>query len=255
MTIHDHDPYPLMNDGLQRSLGSSQPMFRFPFKTASRAKAIKVPIDSQADVLTGKPSAAGDKEHLDDSAAKGNVSLQKHRSYESFDSKLDALERTLAVREMMKTDPPNALDDIVRMQIKNLMPAVNIENRESSIAKYVERLADIREYHLCSRWAATDYDGQEEDRNKTAKWIEETMAGLIRIMDLHKNTALVRDLDPLTALESLNRIDNKLPKEYSVAKTVKALIEQQIRALLLELYSPNQAGHSCSVLMVILADV
>lgn len=245
MVIHGHDPIPLMNEGgLQSNLGSCQPMLHPPIEIAGNTKVIDSPTTRHANVLARNASAvASDEKRMDDSAVNENASIQKEHS---FDSKLSDLDRMLVLPQRLNPDSREAFDDIIRTQIESLAPAVGMENRESSIVRYVKRLASIRMYIL-SQWKSKDHNGWNGDCEHSIKLIDQMMAGLMRTIDVQSNSGLERDLDPLTALESLSDIKGDLFDKHGLEKNVDALIEQKIRALSLAQHSQIQASRSCPV--------
>lgn len=248
MVMHGHDPTPLMDEGgPQSNPGSNQPMLLSPIEIAGYAKGVESPTARHANVLVGNVSkAASDEKRMGDSAVNGN-GIQRQRS---FDSKLSDLERMLAVRQKMDPDSPKIFDDIIRTQIETLVPAFDMENRESSMARYVKRLAEMRKC-IFSQWKPMDNNGWNGDCDHSTKRIDQIMAELMRIMDVESNSGLERDLDPLTALESLSNTKDELFDKHGLEKNVDALIEQKLRALSLAQHSQYQASHSCPVLSVI----
>lgn len=247
----DHDNPPVYNGLPRANFDTKQPVLRSPIEIAGKGKGIEVSTTRPANHQAANASAIfSDEKDIGDSAMNGDASIQKQGS---FDSKLGDLERMLVLWQKMDPDSPKAFDDIIRTQIETLVPEFHVENRESSIARYVERLAEVRN-HILSQWESMDHNGWNGDCDHSTKRIDQITVEMMRIMDVESNSGLMRDLDPLTALESLSKIKDKLFDKGGLEKYVEALMEQKTRALSLAQHFRSQASHGCPVLLMILTD-
>lgn len=153
-----------------------------------------------------------------------------HLHASTYDTGIIALKRLLLLRQTMDPRVTKPWDDLIRKQIRILQHLLLTDPRESALSRYIERLADCR-ILIQNQWKSMDHTNGLGDNFVACEEIEDVINSISFCLRFQINSSILKDMDPLTAVESLMRTKDKLCHCQNLEWIMKSLIDNKYQEI------------------------